>query len=328
MDIRFGTFTVNRNLEAQGFLPALIDDGKIIAFGGLGTLNVEYADNVTTITAISPLDPSPAYRELVPVPEGEIAPVDLEWTNFDPNTIGDSVWVDVWFGTDPTWVVDEDDPNLSGYADFEPVLVAGEDATTVQVNAPVIDGIRPSTYYWRVDSYIYGDPAVVDYDDPETPVIVGDVFRFDVNDDTPPTVVIDTPDTATWIDEPVQLQATVTKSGPSEVFYEWTSSDPNTTFFPNNEAKDPVVDVDYAAGEVTLTITVWDEASPETTDSDSMVLYVASDPCDAAVAAGVADAFPMDLTGSCTIGLEDFVILLADWLADYALTEPTVIPTD
>ncbi|HDS84934.1 MAG TPA: hypothetical protein ENN97_07065 [Phycisphaerales bacterium] len=320
-DVRFGTLVIDNNYAtAPSRLWSRINAGTLVGFGGAGQLAVtrepfEGATR-TIVRATHPMDPWPGYRDVIPVPSGEIAPVDLVWTNLDPNEPGNPVWVDVWFGTDP---------NKLSLA-YSQEVATGQDVTTVTVNAPVFEGMRPTTYYWQVDSYIYGDPAVVDYDDPETPVIEGDVFRFDVNDDTPPTVAIDTPDTVTWINEPVQLQATITKSGPSEVFIEWTASDPSAVFFPSNTAKDPVVEVDYAAGPVTLTVTVWDAVNPET-DSDSMVLHVAADPCAAAALAGIADDYPMNIAGSdCVVDISDLAALVVDWLADYALTEPTVIP--
>jgi alpha-galactosidase len=79
---------------------------------------------------------------LSPVPEdGAIIPggnVALNWTNLSPH-IGSNVWVDVWFGTDP--------------ANLTKVLDGGLNATTTNVNVST-----SGTYFWRVDSYLDGDP--------------------------------------------------------------------------------------------------------------------------------------------------------------------------
>jgi hypothetical protein len=317
VDIRYGTIIINGdrrgnlNTWTSGATPI------VTGFGGAGTVVFDY--NVTnpgktTVTAISPMEPFPAYGETVA--EGL---VDLAWTNMDPNMAGDPVFVDVWFGTDPTWVVDEIDPNDSGYADFTKIVNASENMTTVQVNAPVV-GTPPTTYYWRVDSYIYGADHINEQD-----IIEGDVFQFNVTNDFAPTVVIETPDTVTWIGEPVQLDATVSDTGDSTLSIAWTASDTNVTFSPNNTVVDPVVTpAAGTAGEVTLTCTVWDSLNPET-NVDTMVLYVAADACAAAILAG-AD-YPMDLVEPfCVVNIDDLAVLAADWLTDYIPTAPTVIP--
>lgn len=309
-DIRFGTLVIDNNYATRpSNLWSRIDAGTLVGFGGAGELVVtrepfEGATR-TIVRAINPMDPFPGYKSTVPA-----GLVDLVWTNMDPNTPGDPVFVDVWFGTEP------DKMSLA----YSKEVAAGQDTQTVQVTAPVI-GTAPTAYYWQVDSYIYGAQHVN-----EPNVIEGDVFMFYVTDDFSPTVVIETPNMATWVNEPVQLDATVSDTGDSELFIQWTASDPNAVFSPSAIVEDPTVVVDYAAGPVTLTVTVWDALNPET-DSDSIVLHVAADACDAARVAGVAGDYPMDLAGNdCVVDISDLAALVVDWLADYALTEPTVIP--
>ena len=102
------------------------------------------------------------------VPMGDVL---LSWTNFPAGTsdpANDPVWVDVWFGTDP------DDSSS-----FTKVIDVGQDLTSVMADASA-----EGTYYWRVDSYLYGDPAVVDYDidgtDPtKYPVLHGLLWHFE-----------------------------------------------------------------------------------------------------------------------------------------------------
>lgn len=307
MNIKYGTLKVmNGDLTRVN---AHVTGNEIVAFGGEGTLNVvKKPDNIVYVTANHPMNPSPAYRSTLAVPLGGIAPVDLSWTNVDPNLAGDPVYVDVWFGTDP---------NKLNTLAYSQVVAAGENATTVQVNAPVI-GTAPTTYYWQVDSYIYGTPS-------GTP-IESDVFKFDVTDDFPPTVIIETPDTVTWPNQPVQLNATVTDTGSSALSIEWSSNPAGAVFSPSANVEDPVVTVATAAGPVTLTCTVWDAFNPNH-NTDSMILNVAADACAATGLAGITAGYPMDIAEPfCIVNIADLAALGLDWLVDYTLTEPTVIP--
>ncbi len=321
LDIKYGTLIINGNATANltNWTTGASTPGNVkivTGFGGAGTVVFDY--NVTnpgktTVTAISPMDPFPAYGETVP--EGL---VDLAWTNLDPNMPGDPVFVDVWFGTDPTWVVDEVDPNDSAYADFTKIVIASENMTTVQVNAPVV-GTPPTTYYWRVDSYIYGSPA-------GSP-IEGDVFKFDVTNDFPPTVVINTLDMVTWANQPVQLDATVSDTGSSALTITWTSNPAGAVFSPSANVEDPVVTANPATFPTTYTLTcsVKDAQNPTVVNTDTMVLYVAADACAAAILAGAN--YPMDIAEPfCVVDIYDLAALAADWLVDYTLTVPAVIP--
>jgi sialate O-acetylesterase len=72
--------------------------------------------------------------------DGEIVAgrdITLEWANLSADQ-GSDVWVDVWYGSDPD-------------TDFTKVVDAGQNATSISVNAP-----EAGTYYWRVDTYIEG----------------------------------------------------------------------------------------------------------------------------------------------------------------------------
>ncbi len=107
-----------------------------------------YYDNLQLL-AVDPMRPSP--EDGATVPAGD---VELSWTNLAPN-VGDLVYVDVWFGIDP--------------GSLAQVVDAGENTTSVTVNAPVAE-----TYYWRVDSYLEGMPT----GDP----LEGRLFSFHVTD--------------------------------------------------------------------------------------------------------------------------------------------------
>lgn len=310
VDIRYGTIIINGNRTGNLTAWTTGETPIVTGFGGAGTVVFDY--NVTnpgktTVTAINPMNPSPAYDETIAVSDNPAeALVDLVWTNIEPNYPGDPVYVDVWFGTDP---------NKLDTLAYSKVVTAGENTTTVQVNAPVI-GTPPTTYYWQVDSHIYGH-----IDEPN--MIEGDVFRFHVTDDLAPTVVIETPDTITWSGEPVQLDATVSDTGASALTIEWTSNPAGAVFSPSANVEDPTVTV-AAAGDVTLTCSVSDALNPEV-NFDTMVLNVAADACEASVIAGAN--YPMDIVGNdCKVNIDDLAAMAADWLTDYALTVPTVIP--
>jgi len=109
-------------------------------------------DNLQLV-AVDPMRPTP--EDGATVPAGE---VELSWTNLQP-AVGDTVYVDVWFGTDPE----------TDYAMVVDATVDGENATSVTVIAPVAD-----TYYWQVDSYLGGSPT----GEP----VEGTVFMFHVDD--------------------------------------------------------------------------------------------------------------------------------------------------
>lgn len=319
MDIRFGTFLVDRNLldweGGKNFIEEQMAAGKLVAFGGLGTLVYDFDERnagKTTITAISPLEPSPAYKEIVPA-NG----VDLSWTNLDPCSFyADEVWVDVWFGTEPN---KPSDPRYTMQVD------AGMNVNTVNVSAST-----PGAYYWQVDSYLYGDPAVVDYSDPNFSdgYVEGDVFIFEASDDFPPTVTIETPPTLTWAGQPVQLDATISDTGDSVLHIEWSSeegTDPNITFSPSANVEDPTVAGDSHQPNTLMTIKVWDEFNGEENASFASVnIDIAADQCQAA-----RGGFPRldqvylgDYDENCIIDLVDFAMFASQWLDPYQLTAP------
>jgi hypothetical protein len=193
---------------------------------------------------------------------------------------------------------------------------------------PVPDLGYDKTYYWRVDSIVDLTPAG---GDPNT--IKGKVWSFTTTkNDQPPTVEIGTPNTITWVNKLVQLNATITDPGDSHspVTITWTSSrDPNTVFSDIHVAN-PTVTVNSAFATspyVTLTCSVTDEANPTITNTDTVVLRVYADACTAArVGAGRAALYPMDFTSDCVINLSDFADVAEQWLVDYALTDPIAVP--
>lgn len=304
IDIEFGKMVIRNNSagEANEYIAA----GKITGFGIVGNAAAVYANGVTTITADDPMDRAPAYTTVL------AGPVNLTWTNLPPVAPATDVWVDVWFGTDP---------NKLSLA-YSNVVTQGKNATSAVVDALSIT--EPTTYYWQVDSYVYGDPAIVDYSDPNIPVLEGAVTPFDVTFNTPPSVVIETAPTMTWINEPIPLDSTLTDDHPEQVTYLWTSDDPNALFLPSNTVADPTVAVDYHAAQFTVTVTVDDGFNVPA--SASVTHDCAASPCQAADSLGFDDLYLGDIVGDCVIDLRDFAAIAREWLTDYALTGPAPVP--
>jgi hypothetical protein len=171
---------------------------------------------------------------------------------------------------------------------------------------------------------------------------------FFASDDFPPTVAMDTLPTATWINEAVELDITVTDDGVSPVRFLWESSDPNAVFVDPGTGleivlisggpfdgytltEDPTVAVDYQAGTVTVTVTVADENPVGTNDSANVSIFVGTDECGAARAGNgmdLAGDHPADIVVDCSLDFVDFAVIAGDWQADFAVTETQLIPQD
>jgi hypothetical protein len=140
---------------------------------------------------------------------------------------------------------------------------------------------------------------------------------------------MDTLPTATWIDEPVQLDVTVGSCEPlPPPTFLWESSDPNAVFLPSNTVEDPQVVMDYPSGWFTVTVTVSDDNPLGGTDQASVNIYCAKDKCAATRESGIfaPQDYPADINDDCKHDLADFAIIAADWLLDYAMTEPQPLP--
>jgi hypothetical protein len=297
INLEFGSIVFSTNVKTQ--LDTLIASNKIKGFGGLTTPTAVYASGKTTLTAPDPMNRNPVYTMVLPGSR------NLTWTNLAPVAPATDVWVDVWFGTDP---------NKLG-ANYTKVLTKGKNATSVTVNAPLVT--EPTTYYWQVDSYCEGEAG---------PVAEGVVTPFYVTANTPPSVVINTPRTATWINEPIQLDSTLTDDGTSVVTYQWTSDDPNAVFTPSATVADPAVSVNWHTGPFTVKVTVDDGFNPPVS-SGSIAMDCAVDACQAATAVINLDALhPGDIVVDCKGNLTDFAAIAGQWLTDYALTDPIAVP--
>lgn len=83
-----------------------------------------------------PMNPSPPHGATVPIGEAI-----LSWTNLSPDSSGDPVFVDVWFGTD------SDKTGMN----YTKIVNAGEDTNSVTINVPL-----EGTFFWQIDSFTGG----------------------------------------------------------------------------------------------------------------------------------------------------------------------------
>jgi hypothetical protein len=311
MDVRHGTVEIGGDVTAA--IPGLITAGALTGFGGgAGSLNYAFGSGVTTITANDPLARSPKMDAVVAVGD-----VDLSWIN-----VGTApVYVAVYFGTDPANLARITDPNTA------------INMTTTTVTAP-----SNGQYIWRVDTYD-STPGT----DPNDP-IAGDTMYFVASDDLPPSVDMITTRTATWINEPTTLQATVTDDGKSAVTITWSAADtsgadagpmvdPNVVFTPAVTVlpagttypyvASTTMTVDYHAAQMTATIKVEDSNPLLETDSALVVLDCAENACQATTGPLNLDALHLgDAALDCNLNLADFAVFARNWLDNYQLTGP------
>jgi hypothetical protein len=298
MDIAAGTLIIDANVVpvVQGY----IDNGWITAYGGDGTVQLDYDvtnPSQTTVKGVHKLKPNP-------IDGGLAAPgaLELSWTLPDPCVAGEQVLVDVYF-TD-NWEA------LYSFTDPAAIRIASmQNVTSVAVQT-----LPKTRYYWAVDTYV-GDP-----NDP----IFGPIFSFLVDYQAPQ--VDAGPDLLTWLaDDGVRtknLDATVTYDKAYTV--KWTAvSEPDDPNNPDAVIADPIAEdtsiTMSALGEYVLQL----EASDgEKAGSDTVTINVFSDGCQAA--RSLPDYVPLagDLNGDCKVDEADLALLEENWLKDNSLTEP------
>jgi hypothetical protein len=298
MNITAGTLIIDADVVSivQGY----IDNGWITAYGGNGTLQMDYDvtnQGQTTLKGVHKLNPNPVNGGLAPPGE-----VELSWTLPDPCTPGQPVSVDVYFTDDLNKLVQFTDPAAIQ-------VVSQGNVTSVSVQT-----VSKTQYYWAIDSYIGSDA------DP----VYGPIFSF-VADNQAPQVDAG-PDVLTWLaDDGVRtknLDTTVTYDKAYTV--QWTVvSEPND---PNNP--DAVI-TDPGAEDTSITLSALGEyvlqleaSDGEKTGSDTVTINVYNDGCEVARSLPDYVPFPGDLNGDCRVDDLDLAILEADWLKDNSLTEP------
>ncbi len=187
MDVGGGLLILNGNdvSTVQGY----IDNGWISAYGGHGTLQLDYdnASNKTTLEATHTLKPGPAHRSIVTPGD-----VELSWTLPDPCAPGQPVLVDVY--------LTDDLDQLVNFTDIESMMVLSQqNATSV-----VVPTQTKKQYFWAIDTYVGSDS------DP----VIGPIFSFTA-DNAPPSVKAG-PDISTFLQDGTRsglVSGTVTDDG-------------------------------------------------------------------------------------------------------------------
>jgi len=297
MNITGGTLIINAN--ALSAVQGYIDNGWITAYGGNGTVALDYDvtnEGQTTLKGVHKLNPNP-------VNGGSAAPgaVELSWTLPDPFVAGEPVLVDVYFTDDWEALYSFNDPAAIQ-------VVSNQNVTSIVVQT------QPKVkYYWAVDTYV-GDP-----NDP----IFGPIFSFLADYQAPQ--VDAGPDLLTWLaDDGVRtknLDTTVTYDKAYTV--QWTVvSEPDDPNNPDAVITDPSSEdtsITLAAlGEYILQL---DASDGEKTGSDTVIINVYNDCCQAAQS--LPDYVPLvgDINGDCRVDIDDMLLLLENWLKDNSLTE-------
>jgi len=295
IDVKAGTLIIGG--DALATIQGYIDNGWITAYGGQGTLNLEYNDvtNKTTLTASHILNPNPADDSTI-----TFGDVELSWTLPDPCVAGQPVSVDVYFTDD--WE--------ALYSFTNPAAI--QVVSNANVNSVVVQTQLKTRYYWAVDTYI-GNP-----NDP----ILGPIFSF-YADNLPPEVDAGS-DVVTWLQDGLStgdMEATVTDTGVHTM--QWTVvSEPNDPNSPDAVITDPSAEDTSitlsALGEYVLKL---EAADSEYSSSDTVTINVYNDSCEAAKALPGYEPFPGDLNGDCIVDDLDLAILEKDWLKDNSAVE-------
>ena len=318
IDIRYGTMIVNG--DYTGNFDTLVASGYITGFGGLGTVEAVFADGKTTITAAppNPLDPSPVNETVI------AGTFDLSWTNIEPNLPGTSVWVDVWFGRDPEALVL-----------VVTIPPTGENTTAAEVTTVDDNESGDVTYYWKVNSYTFGNPGEVDYNsDGEPNYVEGTLFTFDVTGDRSPENVNAGVDMITWIGQPVDLTGTYDDDGTSAVDVTWSvaSATGADVEFSATNIVDPTVTIGEL-DDISIDNTVWNWVSDLTAvgDPGTAGIELSADtpwPDDEYEADGIYTSIAEIPAGTYTVKYDYFVpvgggVAFQDWWLEAGLYDVT-----
>ena len=293
LNITAGTLIIDANVVSivQGY----IDNGWITAYGGNGTLQLDYDvtnEGQTTLKGVHKLNPNP-------IDGGFATPgeVELSWTLPDPCTPGQPVSVDVYF-TDNWEAI---------YSFTEPAAI--QVVSQGNVSSVSVQTVPKTRYYWAIDSYIGSDA------DP----VYGPIFSF-VIDNMPPKVDAGK-DVVTWLVDGVRvgnLDATVSDDEAYTV--QWTViSEPNegTAVIETATAEDTGITLS-APGEYVLQL---DASDGEYSGSDTVTINVYEDSCLAAQSLPDYEPLVGDLNNDCRVDEADMALLEENWLKDNSLTE-------
>ena len=299
MDVGGGALILNGNdvSTVQGY----IDNGWITAYGGNGTLQLDYDvtnEGQTTLRATHYLEPNPVDSSLVSAGD-----VELSWILPDPCVPGQPVPVDVY--------VTDDYDALYYFTDPAAIQVLNQQ----NVSSVTVQTQLKTRYYWAVDTYV-GSP-----DDP----VLGPIFSFTA-DNLAPEVDAGA-NVASWLVDGVRtrtLSGTVTDDGLLE--------SATTTWTVISEPDDPnspdaaIVDPGAATTSITLSaigeyVIHLDAFDGEFTGSDTITINVYADSCEAAKALPDYEPLVGDLNGDCKVDELDEALMLENWLKDISLTD-------
>ena len=294
LDITRGTLILNGDDTAT--IQTNIDNGRLTAYEGQGTVNADYdVTNAgkTTLTATPLLKPNP-------VDGGSLSPgqVELRWTLPDELMPGLLVSVDVYFTDDLQALTQFTDPDAIR-------IVSNQSVSSVVVQT------QPKTlYYWAIDVYYA----------PGSLPVYGPTFTF-FTDNQPPTVQFEKDLVTTWLTDgtvDVNLDATVTDDSTGLYTMAWTVvSEPNegTTVIGDAAAEDTVASLS-ATGQYILQLEADDG---EYTGSRTVTINVYADGCQAAKSLPDFQLIPGDINEDCIVDELDLAILEAHWLESNTL---------
>jgi len=298
MDIEAGTLIVDGDVRStvQGY----IDDpnGWITAYGGSGTL---YLDYDLTNTGKTTLKTTPHFLNPIPV-DGSSVPLSLnqlQWTLPEPDSPEGVVTCNVYFGT--TYPVPTD-----------PWTIEREEAESLSVT------LAPDTmYYWVVHIY---DSGI----DDNWPIFMSPVFTFTVENQPP--IVNAGDDVDSWPvdgERVVQLDGSVSDEdgGSGLATLEWTvTAEPNElnpAEISDTLVLNPTVTV-KELGTYTLQLEAGDG---EFTATDTMQITVYADSCEHAQNQEGFEQLAGDINHDCKVDFVDLANFAASWLQENYSTE-------
>jgi len=298
MDVRNGVVTIDGDHAWK--INDYIAAGKIVGFGGAGTVNVDFDvrnAGKTTITAVHPLEPFPSTEGSFVLP-GE---VELRWILPDPCVPGQPVPVDVYFT--------DDYDALKNFTDPASIRVVSQsNVTSVSVTA-----VGQTRYYWAVDTYV-GSAA-----DP----VWGPIFSFWVGNQAP-TVQVSADPIAPWLTDgtvDVSLDGTVTDDVTVAPTTTWSVvSEPNegTAIIASPAAEDTVVTF-TETGVYTLRLTADDGEAVDNIGTAEITIEVFDNSCEAAKSLPGYVSLVGDINADCMVDLRDLALMAANWLENNAL---------
>ena len=293
LDITIGTLILDGDDTA--IIQTNIDNGRLTAYNGQGTLNADYDvtnPGKTTLTATPLLKPNP-------VDGGSLSPgqIELSWTLPDELLPGMPVSVDVYFT--------DDLEALENFTDPDAIRIVNNQS----VSSIVVQTQPKTRYYWAIDIY-YG---------PDILPVYGPIFTF-FTDNQPPKVQFENDLLTTWLTDgtvDVNLDATVIEDGGlySVAWSVVSEPDEGTTVITDTAAEDTVVSLS-ATGQYLLKLEADDS---EYTGSNTVTINVFADGCEAAKSLPDFQLIPGDINEDCIVNELDMAILEAHWLEGNAL---------